>query len=184
MVERANAGNGLIYVKPQNGVEIDELHNVKITSPRTGDAITYTPATQIWENRQVVLKQDTIPLAVFNVGSAAAGDTAAFSTSTLAGSFYLDGTDSLFITSYRVALQGTSASITPEVWFNDSLNVTAGGTRLATGSAITNLTTGTSVTPTTNKIPPANFVFVRFSAVTTKPTYFTLTLFGYRIRKQ
>jgi hypothetical protein len=184
VVERANAGNGLIYVKPQNGQELDELHNVKITSPKSGDAITYTTASQIWENRQVVLKQDTIPLAVFNVGSAAAGDTTAFSTSTLAGSFYLDGTDTMFITSYRVALQGTSASITPEVWFNDSLNITAGGTRLATGSAITNLTTGTSVTATTNKIPPANFVFVRFSAVTTKPTYFTLTLFGYRIRKQ
>lgn len=184
VVERANAGNGLIYVKPQNGQELDELHNVKITSPKSGDAITYTASSDIWENRQVVLKQDTVPLAVFNVGSAAAGDTAAFSTSTLAGSFYLDGTDTMFVTSYRVALQGTSASITPEVWFNDSLNVTAGGTRLATGSAITNITTGTSVTPTTNKIPPANFVFVRFSAVTTKPTYFTLTLFGYRIRKQ
>jgi hypothetical protein len=184
VVERANVGNGLIYIKPQNGQEIGELHDTKITNPKTGDAITYTASSDIWENRQVVLKQDTIPLAVFNVGSAAAGDTAAFSTSTLAGSFYLDGTDTMFVTSYRVALQGTSASITPEVWFNDSLNVTAGGTRLATGSAITNLTTGTSVTPTTNKIPPANFVFVRFSAVTTKPTYFTLTLFGYRIRKQ
>jgi hypothetical protein len=126
---------------------------------------------------------DTIPLATFTVGSAAAGDTAAFSTSTLAGSFYLDGTDTLFVTSYRVALQGTTPSITPEVWFNDSLNVTAGGTRLATGSAITNTTTGTSVTATTNKIPQGNFVFVRFSAVATKPTYFTLTLFGYRIRK-
>jgi hypothetical protein len=126
---------------------------------------------------------DTIPLATFTVGSAAAGDTAAFTTSTLAGSFYLDGTDTFFVTSYRVALQGTSPSITPEVWFNDSLNVTAGGTRLATGSAITNTDIGTSVTPTTNKIPQGNWVFVRFSAVATRPTYFTLTLFGYRIRK-
>ena len=185
VVERANVGNGLIYVKPQNGQELGELHDTKITNPKTGDAITYTASSDIWENRQVVLKQDTIPLAVFNVGSAAAGDTAAFSTSTLAGSFYLDGTDTMFVTSYRVALQGTSASITPDVWFNDSLNVTAGGTKLVNSpSAITNLTTGTSVTPDTNKIPPGNFVFVRFSAVTTKPTYFTLTLFGYRIRKQ
>jgi len=239
VVERANAGNGLIYVKPQNGVELDEIHNVLITSPTNNQVLSYTASTGIWENKSVTTAlgytpvkinirdtiasqkwwvkdrlpittarrwalvvdtstnrierqnlnifrrdQDTVPLAVFNVGSAAAGDTAAFSTSTLAGSFYLDGTDTMFVTSYRVALQGTSASITPEVWFNDSLNVTAGGTRLATGSAITNLTTGTSVTPTTNKIPPANFVFVRFSAVTTKPTYFTLTLFGYRIRKQ
>lgn len=280
VVERANAGNGLIYVKPQNGQELGELHDTKITSPTNNQVLAYTASTGIWENKSVttalgytplniidtaamlngrlsgitlntssaihttpvtfsrvggawsgslslanqtgftVFRRasgtgtpsfgtidssyfggafrgqvrantndyrrdiDTVPLAVFNVGSAAAGDTAAFSTSTLAGSFYLDGTDTMFITSYRVALQGTSASITPEVWFNDSLNVTAGGTRLATGSAITNLTTGTSVTPTTNKIPPANFVFVRFSAVTTKPTYFTLTLFGYRIRKQ
>lgn len=239
VVERANAGNGIIYVKPQNGVELDEVHNVLITSPTNNQVLSYTASTGIWENKSVTTAlgytpvkinirdtiasqkwwvkdslpittarrwalvvdtstnrierqnlnifrrdQDTVPLAVFNVGSAAAGDTAAFSTSTLAGSFYLDGTDTMFVTSYRVALQGTSASITPEVWFNDSLNVTAGGTRLATGSAITNLTTGTSVTATTNKIPPANFVFVRFSAVTTKPTYFTLTLFGYRIRKQ
>jgi len=71
VVERANAGNGILYVKVQNGQEISELHDVKITSPKTGDAITYTPSSQIWENRQVVLKQDTIPLAVFNVGSAA-----------------------------------------------------------------------------------------------------------------
>ena len=183
VVERANAGNGLIYVKPQNGVEVDEIHDILITNNKIGDGIVYTGS--LFENKQVVLKQDTVPLAVFNVGSAAAGDTAAFSTSTLAGSFYLDGTDTMFVTSYRVALQGTSASITPDVWFNDSLNVTAGGTKLVNSpSAITNLTTGTSVTPDTNKIPPANFVFVRFSAVTTKPTYFTLTLFGYRIRKQ
>lgn len=183
VVERANAGNGLIYVKPQNGVEIDEIHDVLIANKKRGDAIVYTGS--LFENKQVNLKQDTVPLAVFNVGSAAAGDTTAFSTSTLAGSFYLDGTDTMFITSYRVALQGTSASVTPDVWFNDSLNVTAGGTKLVTSpSAITNLTTGTSVTPNTNKIPPGNFVFVRFSAVTTKPTYFTLTLFGYRIRKQ
>jgi len=182
VVERANVGNGLIYIKPQNGVEVDEIHDILITNKKIGDGIVYTGS--LYENKQVVLKQDTIPLAVFNVGSAAAGDTSAFSTSTLAGSFYLDGTDTMFVTSYRVALQGTSASITPEVWFNDSLNVTAGGTRLATGSAITNLTTGTSVTATTNNIPPGNFVFVRFSAVATKPTYFTLTLFGYRIRKQ
>ena len=240
VVERANAGNGIIYVKPQNGVELDEIHNVLITSPTNNQVLSYTASTGIWENKSVTTAlgytpvkinirdtissqkwwvkdslpittarrwalvvdtstnrierqnlnifrrdQDTVPLAVFNVGSAAAGDTAAFSTSTLAGSFYLDGTDTMFVTSYRVALQGTSASITPDVWFNDSLNVTAGGTKLVNSpSAITNLTTGTSVTPDTNKIPPGNFVFVRFSAVTTKPTYFTLTLFGYRIRKQ
>jgi hypothetical protein len=132
-----------------------------------------------------ISRTDTLPIATFSVGSAAAGDTAAFTTSTLAGSFYNDGTDTLFITSYRVALQGTSASVTPDVWFNDTLNVTAGGVKLVNSpSAITDVNTGTSVTPDTNKIPPGVWVFVRFDAVTTKPTYFSLTLLGYRIRKQ
>ena len=185
VVERANAGNGLIYVKPQNGVEIDEVHDIKITSKKVGDGLVYTGVQELWENKQVWLKQDTLPIATFSVGSAAAGDTTAFTTSTLAGSFYNDGTDTLFITSYRVALQGTSASITPDVWFNDTLNVTAGGTKLVNSpSAITDVNTGTSVTPDTNKIPPGVWVFVRFNAVTTKPTYFSLTLLGYRIRKQ
>jgi hypothetical protein len=131
-----------------------------------------------------MLNADTLPIATFSMGSGASADTSIFTTSVIAGSFYNDGSDTLFITSYRVALQGTSPSITPDVWFNDSLNVTAGGTKLVNSpSAITNTTTGTSVTPNTNKIPPGNFVFVRFSAVNTKPTYFTLTLFGTRINK-
>ncbi len=159
--------------------------SLPITTGKRWGIVVDTATNQLQRQDLNIYRRDldTTPLATFTVGSAAAGDTAAFSTSTLAGSFYLSGTDTLFITSYTVALQGTSPSITPEVWFNDSLNVTAGGTLLATGSAITNTTTGTSVTATTNKIPQGNFVFVRFSAVTTKPTYFTLTLFGYRIRK-
>jgi len=53
VVERANAGNGLIYVKPQNGVELDELHNVKITSPTNKQVLAYTSATDIWENKTI-----------------------------------------------------------------------------------------------------------------------------------
>ena len=157
--------------------------------PTTGSAAAPTFRTlvdaDIPDLPQYRKNQDTIPLAVFNMGSGASGDVSAFTTSAIAGSFYLDGTDTFYITSYRVALQGSSPSITPDVWFNDSLNVTAGGTKLVNSpSAITNTTTGTSVSANNNKIPPGNFVFVRFSAVATAPTYFSLTLFGYRIRKQ
>ena len=53
VVERANAGNGLIYVKPQNGQELDELHNVKITSPTNNQVLSYTASTGIWENKTV-----------------------------------------------------------------------------------------------------------------------------------
>jgi hypothetical protein len=53
VVERANAGNGLIYVKPANGVELDELHDIRITSPTNNQVLAYTAATDIWENKTI-----------------------------------------------------------------------------------------------------------------------------------
>jgi len=43
IVERANAGNGLIYVFVQNGFQLDELSDVDITTtpPVNGDALVY-----------------------------------------------------------------------------------------------------------------------------------------------
>jgi hypothetical protein len=51
VVERANVGNGLIYVKPQNGQELGELHDTKITSPTNNQVLAYTASTDIWENK-------------------------------------------------------------------------------------------------------------------------------------
>jgi hypothetical protein len=186
VVERANAGNGLIYVKPQNGQELGELHDTKITSPTNNQVLAYTAATDIWENKTVesILQFDTVPLAVFGAGSGAAGDTAAFSTSAVYGSFYNAGSDTLIITQMRAGVLGTSPNITTEVYWNDSLNITAGATILVSGGTSVTGTIGeTNVTSfTNNKIPPGVWVFVRTSAVATKPTYFTLTLLGYKKR--
>ena len=186
VVERANAGNGLIYVKPQNGVELDELHDVRITSLANNEIIRYNSTLGYWENKTVesILQFDTIPLAVFGAGSGAAGDTLAFSTSAVYGSFYNAGSDTLIITQMRAGVLGTSPSITTEVYWNDSLNITAGATILVSGgTSVTGTIGATNVTSfTNNKIPPNVWVFVRTSAVATKPTYFTLTLLGYKKR--
>ena len=127
---------------------------------------------------------DTTALASFGGGSGAAGDTAVFSTSAIYGSFFNSGYDTLYITRIQVGLQGTSPSVAVKVWYNDSLNVTAGGTALVTaGNTCTNIYTGTSITTFDNyKIPPGMWVWVKTSTVTTKPTYFTLTLIGYKKR--
>jgi hypothetical protein len=186
VVERANAGNGLIYVKPQNGVELDELHDVRITSLANNEIIRYNSSLGYWENKTVesILQFDTVPLAVFGAGSGAAGDTLAFSTSAVYGSFYNAGSDTLIITQMRAGVLGTSPSITTEVYWNDSLNITAGATILVSGgTSVTGTIGATNVTSfTNNKIPPGVWVFVRTSAVATKPTYFTLTLLGYKKR--
>jgi hypothetical protein len=51
VVEKANAGNGQILVRPQNGYELDEIHNVDLitTTPTTGDVLTYNGT--LWVNQ-------------------------------------------------------------------------------------------------------------------------------------
>ena len=50
VVERANNGNGQIYVRVQNGYELDEIHDVQINSPANGQLIIYDAATSLWKN--------------------------------------------------------------------------------------------------------------------------------------
>ena len=50
VVVRANAGNGIIYVRCQNGYELDEIHDVLITSPTAGQTLSYDAVTSLWKN--------------------------------------------------------------------------------------------------------------------------------------
>jgi len=50
VVERANAGNGQIYVKPQNGYELDEIHDVLISNPANGNLLIRDQTNQLWKN--------------------------------------------------------------------------------------------------------------------------------------
>jgi hypothetical protein len=45
---------GSIEVKIQNGYELDELHNVLITSAANGDILVYDSATQLWKNTKTL----------------------------------------------------------------------------------------------------------------------------------
>lgn len=48
-VARANSGGGEIYVRPQNGYELDEIHDVSALSPTNGDTIRWNSSTSLWE---------------------------------------------------------------------------------------------------------------------------------------
>ena len=52
VVERANNGNGILYVKPQNGYEIDEIHDVRIQTPLNNQILVYSDTTKVWKNRK------------------------------------------------------------------------------------------------------------------------------------
>ena len=53
VVERANNGNGQIYVRAQNGYELDEIHDVQINSPANGQLIIYDAVTSLWKNANI-----------------------------------------------------------------------------------------------------------------------------------
>jgi len=48
VVEKANNGNGRLYVRVQNGYEMDELHDVAAQNPSDGDVIQYVASTGLW----------------------------------------------------------------------------------------------------------------------------------------
>ena len=50
LVERANAGNGRLYIRVQNGYELGELHDVLITSPAAGAVLTYDATAGLWKD--------------------------------------------------------------------------------------------------------------------------------------
>jgi len=57
----SNGSAGRMYVRVQNGYELQELHNVKITSVANNDILKYNSSNSLWENSNALsTKQDTI----------------------------------------------------------------------------------------------------------------------------
>ena len=54
IVTRVNANNGEIFVKPQNGFELEELHNVLITSLTNNQVLAYDSVTSLWKNKDLL----------------------------------------------------------------------------------------------------------------------------------
>ena len=52
VVTRANTNNGEIFVRPQNGFELSELHDVYITSIATGQVLKRN-SSGLWVNSAV-----------------------------------------------------------------------------------------------------------------------------------
>lgn len=53
-VEKKSGGNGEIFVKVDNGYELDELHNVLITNPvLAGSLLIYDATTGVWKNARL-----------------------------------------------------------------------------------------------------------------------------------
>lgn len=69
---RSHAVNGEIFVHTVNGFELDELHNVLISSPSDNQALLYEQSSNLWKNK-------TITPAMIGAATAAQGSLASTS---------------------------------------------------------------------------------------------------------
>lgn len=117
VVERANNGNGQIYVKVQNGYELDEIHDVQINSPANGQLIIYDAATSLWKNANITAGTGitvtngagTITISAPQVGTVT---SIATGTGLTGGTITSSGTISLANTAVSAGSYG-SASVVP-----------------------------------------------------------------------
>lgn len=157
VIERANAGNGQIYVKPQNGYELDELHDVLVTSPANGQLLIRDETAGVWENAHLTAGSN---ITITNAAGAV----------TIAQSDVATGT---------VFYRKTAGTGAPEVQTLATLKTDLGLTGTNTGDQTITLTgnvtgsgTGTFATTiandavTTSKILNANVTYAKIQDVT------------------
>jgi hypothetical protein len=127
VVERANAGNGIAYVKIQNGYELDELHDVLITTPVAGQALIRNPENTLWINGNasiatvvnadsVALTRGTVVYAFGSIGDKLSVKRASFS----------DGTSTRIVGVINDTSLAVNATGTVTVSGSMSLNVPGG----------------------------------------------------------
>ncbi len=109
VVTRVNPNNGSIYVKVQNGYELDEIHDVLITSKTNGDLLQYESSTGLWKNKAqstlTVTESQVTNLVTDLAGKVGTSDsrlTDARTPTTHAASHATGGTDAITISESQV----------------------------------------------------------------------------------
>ena len=85
IVTRVQSVNGEIFVKVQNGFELDELHNVALSSSANNEGLFYDSATNLWKNKTIA--------AVLGYTPANGANYLPLSGGTLTGDLTLSGTN-------------------------------------------------------------------------------------------
>jgi len=134
-------GNGSIFVKIQNGVELEELHNVLITSVANNQGLFYESSTSLWKNKSIatVLGYTPISLSSLSASSPLAynSGTGAFSIQVASGSQngYLSSTNWTTFnskiggsgtTNYIPKFNGSGTTITNSLIYDNGTNVGIG----------------------------------------------------------
>ena len=106
VVSKKNASTGEIEVHVQNGFELDELHDVSITSATAGDVIVRNAGNTLWEN---VAQSE---LAIDNTQVSGLGDAALLDVGTTSGTVAA-GDDSRITGAIQSTEKGAANGVAP-----------------------------------------------------------------------
>jgi hypothetical protein len=133
---------------------------------------------------------DTIPIFVFGAGGANDGDTVVFTTSTIYGSFFNIGSDTLVITQLKCIMLGEAGdTLGVDINWSDTLQAVV-PTELNTtphpfGYTSSGKVGSTDTSFNNTKIPPNKWIWcdTPFISAGHKPKYFNAQISGYKIPK-
>lgn len=135
IVVRSHPTQGVVEIKIQNGYELDELHDVAITSVANNDGIFYNSSNDLWENKTIAEVLGYTPQAQLTLTT-----TGTSGAATLVGS-------TLNIPQYTDAYTGTVTSVAMTV----PTGLSVSGSPITTsGTLAVSLASGYSI-PTTAK---------------------------------
>jgi len=148
IVTRVQSNNGEIFVKVQNGFELNEIHDVSIVSKANNDGLFYEASTGLWKNKSIATVLGYTPQPAFASGTGFVridGTTISYVNETYATTAQLDlkanilnpvFTDNIYISGTNPRLYFTDTDSNPDYTiFTDSgnfyiLNQTSGAYKL------------------------------------------------------
>ena len=83
VVEHAHPSQGKLFVKVQNGYEMDELHDVSAQSPANNDGLFYNTSTSLWEKKSIATALGFTPYNATNPAGYITGITSGNVTTAL-----------------------------------------------------------------------------------------------------
>jgi hypothetical protein len=133
VILKSNPANGAVWIAPQNGYKLNEIHDVSAASPSSGDFLKYNGT--LWVNDPINLGTDTVG---DYVSSLVAGSGITLSNNSGEGA-----TPTVALTSNSITINGTSIAL------GTSGTVTANAQTL-TGTSLNSTVVGSSLTSVGN----------------------------------
>ena len=128
VVERANNGAGQIYVRAQNGYELDEIHDVDLitTPPVNNDILTYvTGSPNLWKPRSIasILGYTPLSAAIQSIGGQT-GATQTLATGTSGTDFGISSASNTHTFNLPIASAANTGKLSNTDWstFNNKQN--------------------------------------------------------------